>query len=163
MGFLQDILHFFIFKKLNKFFSSDFFFQFCKLHELGILLMDLWSKFQIDIIKTQMWCTSISKMFMKNIKWGWGKHSSNLWKVHHTLLLHVVRLFDLHKQEAFAPLHNKVDLLKDHLGARVFPLIGNNYAGHNKSSPFQELNQHMHWYNARSSTYLQKSQKNFQC
>jgi hypothetical protein len=75
-------------------FSSSFFFQFCKLHELGVLLMDLRSKFQTDIIKIQMWCTYISKMFMKNIKWGWGKHSSNLWKVQHALLLHVVRLFE---------------------------------------------------------------------
>jgi hypothetical protein len=34
------------------------------------------------------------------------------------LLLHVVRQFDLHEEEALAPLHKKVDLLEDLFEAR---------------------------------------------
>jgi hypothetical protein len=54
-----------------------------------------------------------------------------------------VRQFNLHKEEAFAPLHNKVDLLEDLLGVAVISSIGNNYEGHNKPPKVQELNQHV--------------------
>jgi hypothetical protein len=57
---------------------------------------------------------------------------------------HVVRQFDLHEEEALAPLHNKVDLLEDLFEVVVIPSIGNNYERHNKPPQFQELNQNMH-------------------
>jgi hypothetical protein len=52
------------------------------------------------------------------------------------LLLHVARQFDIHEEEALAPLHNKVDLLEDLFRAVVIPSIGNNYEGHNKPPQF---------------------------
>jgi hypothetical protein len=83
---------------------------------------------------------------------GLARQSSNLWKMQHTLLLRIVRWFNLHEEKAFAPLHNKVDLLEDLLGALVIPLIGNNYEGHNKPPRVREFNQHVCWWIARSST-----------
>jgi hypothetical protein len=65
-----------------------------------------------------------------------------------------VRQFNLHIEEALAPLHNKMDILEDVFEVVVIPSIGNNYEGHNKPQQFQELNQHMHQCNAKSSTYF---------
>jgi hypothetical protein len=45
----------------------------------------------------------------------------------HALLLCVAQLFNLHEQEAFAPLHHQNDVFEHFLRAGVFPLIGNNY------------------------------------
>jgi hypothetical protein len=57
----------------------------------------------------------IWKMFMKNMKHGWVKHSSNLWKVQHAWFFHAMKLLDLHEQKTLIPLHYKEDLLKDFL------------------------------------------------
>jgi len=97
-------------------------------------MMDLWFKVWTNIIQIEIWCTYISKVFMKNLNWGWGEHSYNLWKMQHALLLCVAQLFDLHEQEAFAPLHHQMDVLGYLLGAGVFPSIGNNYTTNHHNS-----------------------------
>jgi len=56
--------------------------------------------------------------------------------VQHTLLLHIVRQFNLHEEEVLAPLHNEMDLLEDLFEAVVIPSIGYNYEGHNKPPQF---------------------------
>jgi hypothetical protein len=55
-----------------------------------------------------------------------------------------MKLLDLHKQKAFAPLHHKDDLFKGFLTTWVLPSTNNNYEKHNKPSQFWKLYQHIH-------------------
>jgi hypothetical protein len=76
---------------------------------------------------------------MKNMKHGWVKHSSNLGKVQHAWLFHIVKLLNLYEQKTFTPLNYKEDLLKEFLKVKVLISISNSYERHNKPPQFREL------------------------
>jgi len=118
MQFFQNLKSYF-----KVFFIKNwFFFQFCKSHGSKTSLKHMWFKYLAIIIKPKklmrqcskriyVMCKKLSqfiwKMFMKNMKHGWVKHTSNLWKVQHAWLFHIVKLLNLYEQKTFTPLNYK--------------------------------------------------------